>query len=87
MGLDQFSHVEVIHLSDQFDLGGVQTGAHHPRGNMDWPVVGIFAQRRRAGPTGSGSKDAGCSVWRGSRCRGAPWMPSTAHPYPTARLT
>jgi len=28
----------------------VQTAARHPRGNRDWPEVGIFAQRGKARP-------------------------------------
>jgi tRNA-Thr(GGU) m(6)t(6)A37 methyltransferase TsaA len=49
-GLDEFSHVEVIFLFDQFDEESVSTGARHPRGNTDWPNVGIFAQRASSRP-------------------------------------
>ncbi len=49
-GLDEFSHVEVIFLFDQFDEAKVGTGARHPRGNEDWPKVGIFAQRASSRP-------------------------------------
>jgi tRNA (adenine37-N6)-methyltransferase len=41
LGLDEFSHVEVIfsfHLATR-----VTRGAAHPRGNPDWPVVGVLA--------------------------------------------
>ncbi|MDT0347467.1 TrmO family methyltransferase domain-containing protein [Streptomyces litchfieldiae] len=30
--------------------GRVHTGARHPRGNADWPLVGIFAQRGKDRP-------------------------------------
>jgi tRNA-Thr(GGU) m(6)t(6)A37 methyltransferase TsaA len=50
MGLDEFSHAEVVFLFDQFDEDRVETGARHPRGNSDWPKVGIFAQRASSRP-------------------------------------
>jgi tRNA-Thr(GGU) m(6)t(6)A37 methyltransferase TsaA len=49
-GLDGFSHIYVVfqfHLVDESD---VVTGARHPRGNADWPKVGMFAQRARMRP-------------------------------------
>ena len=49
-GLDRFSHVEVVYLFDRVDPRTVQTGARHPRGNADWPEVGIFAQRAKGRP-------------------------------------
>ena len=49
-GLDAFSHVEVVYLFDRVDPAGVQTGARHPRGNAEWPKVGIFAQRAKGRP-------------------------------------
>ena len=49
-GLDGFSHVEVVYVFDQVDADAVQTGARHPRGNTDWPKVGIFAQRAKGRP-------------------------------------
>jgi tRNA-Thr(GGU) m(6)t(6)A37 methyltransferase TsaA len=49
-GLDDFSHVEVIFLMDRVDPARVETGARHPRERMDWPLVGIFAQRGKARP-------------------------------------
>ena len=44
-GLDSFSHVEVIFRFHGLSDDDVTTGARHPRGNTDWPKVGIFAQR------------------------------------------
>ena len=49
-GLDQFSHVEVLFLFDQVDPAAVHTGSRRPRGNPDWPAVGIFAQRGKDRP-------------------------------------
>lgn len=49
-GLDAFSHVEVVYVFDRVDPAGVETGARHPRGNPDWPRVGIFAQRAKGRP-------------------------------------
>lgn len=50
LGLDEFSHIEVIFAFDQRDPSAVQTGARHPRNNPDWPLVGIFAQRNSNRP-------------------------------------
>jgi tRNA-Thr(GGU) m(6)t(6)A37 methyltransferase TsaA len=46
-GLSDFSHVEVIFYFDQLPESEITTGARHPRGRTDWPLVGIFAQRGR----------------------------------------
>ncbi|MER7620581.1 SAM-dependent methyltransferase [Streptomyces sp. NPDC126503] len=49
-GLDAFSHVEVVYHFDRVPVEKVETGARHPRGNADWPLVGIFAQRGKNRP-------------------------------------
>jgi len=49
-GLEEFSHVEIIFLFDQFDEAKVSVGSRHPRGNEVWPKVGIFAQRASSRP-------------------------------------
>jgi tRNA-Thr(GGU) m(6)t(6)A37 methyltransferase TsaA len=54
-GLESFSHVEVITLLHRVDPEAVETGARHPRGNPDWPRVGIFAQRGKDRPNRLGS--------------------------------
>ncbi len=49
-GLDAFSHLCVVfhfHLVDEADI---VSGARHPRGNPDWPKVGMFAQRAKMRP-------------------------------------
>ncbi|OSZ72516.1 tRNA (N6-threonylcarbamoyladenosine(37)-N6)-methyltransferase TrmO [Sphingomonas sp. IBVSS1] len=50
LGLDAFSHAEVIFLFDQVTDDQITTTARHPRGNPDWPRVGIFAQRGKNRP-------------------------------------
>lgn len=49
-GLDGFSHVDILFLFDQVPLERIETGARHPRGRSDWPMVGIFAQRGKNRP-------------------------------------
>lgn len=50
LGLDEFSHVEVVFRFHGLTDGDVTTGARHPRENPDWPLVGIFAQRASKRP-------------------------------------
>ena len=49
-GLADFSHVEVVFFADWAD--DVPPGPWHrrPRGNPDWPDVGVFAQRNKDRP-------------------------------------
>lgn len=49
-GLTDFSHAEVIFQFDKVADSKIETGARHPRGNTDWPLVGIFAQRGKNRP-------------------------------------
>jgi tRNA (adenine37-N6)-methyltransferase len=49
-GLDAFSHLDVVYLFHRVGAADITTGARHPRGNHDWPRVGIFAQRAKARP-------------------------------------
>ncbi|MBK6018238.1 SAM-dependent methyltransferase [Streptomyces sp. MBT53] len=49
-GLDAFSHLEVVYHFDRVPVEKIETGARHPRGNTDWPLVGIFAQRGKNRP-------------------------------------
>jgi tRNA (adenine37-N6)-methyltransferase len=50
VGLSEFSHVEVLYLFHGVDPVSVHTGSRRPRGNPDWPDVGIFAQRAKDRP-------------------------------------
>ncbi|MGG8406128.1 SAM-dependent methyltransferase [Streptomyces sp. 12297] len=49
-GLADFSHLEVVYHFDRVPVSKIETGARHPRGNTDWPLVGIFAQRGKNRP-------------------------------------
>lgn len=49
-GLADFSHLEVVYHFDRVPEEKIETGARHPRGNADWPLVGIFAQRGKNRP-------------------------------------
>lgn len=44
-GLSDFSHIEVVFHFNKVPDAEIQSGARHPRGRKDWPLVGIFAQR------------------------------------------
>jgi len=50
VGLDEFSHIEVLFLFHQVDPDAVSIGSRRPRGNLSWPEVGIFAQRAKDRP-------------------------------------
>src|SRR3954469_15102854 len=60
VGLDTFSHVEVVYVFDRVDESKVCRGARHPRGNPDWPLTGILAQRAKDRPNRIGV--TGCRV-------------------------
>ncbi|MFN0148724.1 MAG: SAM-dependent methyltransferase [Dehalococcoidia bacterium] len=49
-GLEEFSHVEVVFIFDRVDESELTFEARHPRGRLDWPKVGILAQRAKARP-------------------------------------
>ena len=55
LGLEDFSHAEVIFHFDQVAESKIVRGARHPRNNPDWPLVGIFAQRGKNRPNRLGS--------------------------------
>ena len=50
LGLEHFSHIEVVYLFHLADAGAACRGARHPRGNPDWPLTGILAQRAKDRP-------------------------------------
>lgn len=50
LGLDEFSHAEVVFQFDRLPESEVVLTARHPRGNADWPRIGVFAQRGRNRP-------------------------------------
>jgi tRNA-Thr(GGU) m(6)t(6)A37 methyltransferase TsaA len=49
-GLDAFSHLEVVFHFHRVPEDRIETTARRPRGNPDWPEVGIFAQRGKNRP-------------------------------------
>ncbi|WP_081961692.1 SAM-dependent methyltransferase [Aquabacterium sp. NJ1] len=55
VGIEAFSHVEVLFIFHRVEQTNVTTGARHPRGNSVWPEVGIFAQRGKNRPNRIGS--------------------------------
>jgi tRNA-Thr(GGU) m(6)t(6)A37 methyltransferase TsaA len=50
LGLDGYSHVEVLFHMNHVDAAKIERGARHPRNNLDWPRVGILAQRAKNRP-------------------------------------
>jgi len=54
-GLGSFSHVEVIFFFDRVASDAVVSGSRRPRGNPEWPEVGILAQRAKNRPNRIGS--------------------------------
>jgi tRNA (Thr-GGU) A37 N-methylase len=48
--LGAFSHIEVVFHFDRVPDEEINTGARHPRGRTDWPLVGILAQRGKGRP-------------------------------------
>ncbi len=55
LGLDTFSHAEVLYRFHRTDPATIVTGARHPRNNPDLPLAGIFAQRGHYRPNLLGS--------------------------------
>jgi tRNA-Thr(GGU) m(6)t(6)A37 methyltransferase TsaA len=49
-GLADFSHVEIVFYMDRVDSDTVERASRHPRNNVSWPKVGIFAQRGKNRP-------------------------------------
>lgn len=54
-GIEDFSHLEVLYVLHRVDPATVERGKRRPRGNPDWPEVGIFAQRAKNRPNRLGS--------------------------------
>jgi len=52
-GIDEFSHLEIIFYFDKADKSKA-VYKYHPRGNKNWPEVGIFAQRKKDRPNSIG---------------------------------
>ena len=55
LNIEFFSHVEVFYVFDRVEQEKIETGARHPRGNTEWPLMGIFAQRGKNRPNRIGA--------------------------------
>lgn len=47
VGLDEFSHLEVVFFFDRIPVEQIVVGTLHPRGQTEIPKVGIFATRQK----------------------------------------
>jgi tRNA-Thr(GGU) m(6)t(6)A37 methyltransferase TsaA len=52
-GISDFSHLEIIYHFDQVDVNKIKFSGH-PRGNPEFPLTGIFAQRKKDRPNAIG---------------------------------
>lgn len=50
LGLDTFSHIEVVFIFDRVKPEDICRGSRHPRNNPAWPVTGILAHRAKDRP-------------------------------------
>ena len=55
LGLESFTHVEVLFVFDRDPADGHIEWSRHPRGDVRWPRVGIFTQRARRRPNRLGA--------------------------------
>jgi len=55
LGIEEFSHAEILFVFHGVDEQKIIRGARRPRNNPDWPRVGIFAQRAKNRPNCIGS--------------------------------
>ncbi len=53
IGISAFSHLEILFYFDKIDFNKIKFSGH-PRGNPDFPKVGIFAQRKKERPNAIG---------------------------------
>ena len=70
--IDTFSHAEIVFYFDQLESDQKYFTSRHPRGNSDWPKVGIFAQRNKDRPNRIGltivriiQRDGRCLIVQG----------------------
>ncbi len=52
-GIELFSHLEILFYFDKSEKEFI--GSEHPRGNTNYPKVGIFAQRKKDRPNHIGA--------------------------------
>lgn len=53
--IENFSHLEIIYYMHLVQKDKIILGARHPRNNISYPLVGIFAQRAKNRPNQLGS--------------------------------
>lgn len=49
-GIEKFSHLEIIYYFHKANPNKISISTSHPRDNMDLPLTGIFAQRKKYRP-------------------------------------
>jgi tRNA (adenine37-N6)-methyltransferase len=49
-GVDSYSHLEILFYFHKVNQSKIILGREHPRENINWPKVGIFAQRKKSRP-------------------------------------
>lgn len=49
-GLEDFSHIEIVYYFHKVKASQIVVKAEHPRENPNYPLVGIFAQRKKSRP-------------------------------------
>ena len=54
-GIENFSHLEILFQFHLLKEAEVVSGSRHPRGNKNYPLTGIFAQRGSARPNRVGA--------------------------------
>lgn len=52
-GISAFSHLEIIYRFNRVDPGSIVFSGH-PRGNKNYPLMGIFGQRKKDRPNAIG---------------------------------
>lgn len=67
LGLQDFSHIEIIYYFHKADPQKIVSRSEHPRENLNWPKVGIFAQRKKARPNLLGATIAKIEKIEGKR--------------------
>jgi tRNA (Thr-GGU) A37 N-methylase len=80
LGLDQFSHSEIVFVFNQVRPDDITYDAHHTRGRTDWPKVSIFAQRGRNRPNRIGVSGCRIAQVSGLLCVCRVWMLSMGPP-------
>ena len=63
LGLEEYSHVEVVFYLHRIPAETIVSGARHPRGRADWPRWVFSRSARKTAPTASASPPAG---WKAS---------------------